>query len=468
MYKAIHLSAECYPIAKTGGLGDVVGALPKYLNKADYKTCVIAPRYNQKWNSENATVPVWHGRLTGEHYAVDYLIRKVIGVDYGFDVYLVDIPDLLFRENIYGYDDDPERFIFFQHAALDWVLSWEESPAVFHCHDHHTGLIPFMIDHCYKFSKLKGIKTVFTIHNGLYTGACRWTMAKYIPDFPFHLKGYLDWDDTINPLATGIKCCHYLTTVSRGYLDELKFDDNPMRWLYNEYWEKSRGIVNGIDNEVWNPKTDPSIVFPMKKDWDVFKQKNKEAICEAAGLNPELPLLVFIGRLVKEKGGELLPQAIGQFASQNQNMNFYILGSGVSHYEEQIRHISNVFSHHVTNYIGYNEALAHKLYAAADFLIMPSLMEPCGLNQLYAMRYATIPIVRSVGGLKDTVIDFGETNGYGIRFNNPNVGDMIYSMHRAVGLYADKEALKEIRSRITELNFSWEIAVKQYLDIYNN
>lgn len=468
MYKAVHLSAECYPVAKTGGLGDVVGALPKYLNQADFKTCVVLPRYNQKWNSENTTVPVWHGRLLSENYTVDYLIRKVTGVDYGFDLYLVDIPELLFRENIYGYEDDPERFIFFQHAALDWILSWEEKPSVFHCHDHHTGLIPFMINHCYKFSKLSGIKTVFTIHNGLYTGACRWTMGKYIPDFPYHLKGYLDWDDTINPLATGIKCCHTLTTVSRGYLEELKSDNGPMRWLYNEYWEKSIGIVNGIDNEVWNPKTDPSIVFPMKKDWNDFKQKNKAAICEAAGFNPELPLLVFIGRLVKEKGGELLAPAIGQFASQNPNMNFYILGSGGKSYEEQIRHISNVFSHHITNYIGYNEALAHKLYAAADFLIMPSLMEPCGLNQLYAMRYATIPIVRSVGGLKDTVVDISETNGYGIRFNNPDIGDIVHSMYRAVNLYADKELLEDIRTKITSLNFSWEIAVKQYLKIYNN
>ncbi|MBL7926391.1 MAG: glycogen synthase [Bacteroidia bacterium] len=466
-YRAVHFSAEVYPVAKTGGLGDVAGALPKYLNDAGCSTCVIMPRYNSKWDAANNTVPVHHGYMKSEHYGVDYMIRKSM-VDFGFDLYFVDLPYLLYRENLYGYSDDPERFLFFQHAALDWINTWAELPEILHCHDHHTGLIPFMVEHCYKFERMRGIKSVFTIHNALYTGACRWSMARYFPDFSYHLKGYLDWDEAINPLATGIKCSHKLTTVSRGYLDELKFGDNPMRWLFNEYWQKSYGIVNGIDNEVWDPANDSNIYYPLQKDWTEFKQKNKAALCETVNFNPDLPLMVFIGRLVKEKGGELLPQAIGQFVSQSKHMNFYILGSGVSHYEEQIKHISTIFNQNVTNYIGYNEALAHKLYAAADFLIMPSLTEPCGLNQLYAMRYATVPVVRAVGGLKDTVIDYGDADGYGIRFNNADAGDIIHSMHRAATLYHNNEQLNQIRQRISSFNYSWENAVKQYLEIYNN
>lgn len=467
MYKVVHLSAECYPIAKTGGLGDVVGALPKYLNQAGYKSCVVLPFYNQKWNQNNTTELVRSGNLQGHDYYMDYQIRKVTSADYGFDVFMVHIPEMLFRENVYGYGDDPVRFMFFQHAALDWINQWMESPSVLHCHDHHTGLIPFMVDHCFKFTKLRGIKTVFTIHNGLYTGACSWSLAKYIPDFSFQLKGYLDWGDTINPLAAGIKSCHYLTTVSHGYLDELKFTSGPMQWLYNEYWEKSKGIVNGIDNEVWNPATDNNIAFNLKNNLETFKQKNKAAFCESVNLNPMLPLMVFIGRLVQEKGGELLSQAIGQYFSRSGNMNFFVLGSGATQYEEQLKHLSIVFGGNVSCYIGYNEALAHQIYAAADFLIMPSLIEPCGLNQLYAMQYGTIPVVRSVGGLKDTVVDVGDYDGYGIRFNEFSVGDILYSMQRAADVFENKTAMKTIRTRITELNFSWEIAVKQYIEIYN-
>ncbi|MEO8147402.1 MAG: glycogen/starch synthase [Bacteroidia bacterium] len=468
MYQAIHLSAECYPIAKTGGLGDVVGALPKYLNLAGIKTCVIMPRYNQKWHANNLTAPVFKGLLKGEHFTIDYFIKGAVDSDLGFDVFFVDIPELLFRENVYSYDDDAMRFNFFQQAALDWICTWKEKPEVLHCHDHHTGLIPFMVKHCYKFSSLNGVKTVFTIHNALYTGAFYWADSIYLPEFPYQSRGLLEWENVINPLACAIKCCNRLTTVSQGYLDELKFGSNPMQWLYNEFWEKSRGIVNGIDTAVWNPETDEYLDEKLSINWGDFKSKNKKAICDSVGIDPELPLVIFIGRLLNEKGGEILTQAVGQFVSQNKSMSFYVLGSGVAHLEDQLKHLTAIFGRNVANYIGYNEALAHKLYAAADFLIMPSLVEPCGLNQMYAMRYATIPIVRSVGGLKDTVVDFGDWEGYGIRFSNANAGDIIHSLYRAFELYHDKEKLNQVRERLIRLDFSWTKAVNHYIEIYKN
>ena len=221
MYEAVHMAAECFPIAKVGGLGDVVGALPKYLNSAGIKTCVILPRYNQKWNANHKSLPIHHGELNGEHFRVKYFIKRFEDVDLGFDLFVVDIPDLLFRENVYGYRDDTMRFLFFQQAALDWISTWKKKPEVLHCHDHHTGLVPFMIQHCPKFSILNGIKTVFTIHNGLYTGAFPKALSKYFPDFSFQSAGFLEWDEVINPLAAGIKCCDRLTAVSGGYLEEL-------------------------------------------------------------------------------------------------------------------------------------------------------------------------------------------------------------------------------------------------------
>lgn len=466
MYQVIHFAAECYPIAKTGGLGDVVGALPKYLIKKGLHTAVFLPWYDQKWNHNNPVKHEWHGNLTGANYNVNYEIIKSENNNLGFDVFFVHIPDLLYRPNIYGYSDDPLRFLFFQHAALDFINTWDDKPGVFHCHDHHTGLIPFMIRHCYKFYGLQHIKTVFTIHNGLYTGAFSWSLSKYLPDFHERNMGFLDWSDTINPLATGVKCCDYMTTVSEGYLDELKFGENPLQRLYNETWMKSRGIVNGIDSDVWNPATDPYLENKMTKDIHEFKKANKLQICEASGFDPYLPLVVFIGRLVSEKGGLLIPDTIKRYLSFGQNINFYILGSGVNYIEDQLKECVYQFPKNSSVYIGYNEALAHQLYAAADFLLMPSLIEPCGLNQLYAMRYGTIPVVRRVGGLKDTVKDFGEWEGYGICFNNASIDDIVMSLYRGELLHKEVEKFKWIREYIIQLNYSWDVAVEKYIEIY--
>jgi starch synthase len=468
MYKIVHLAAECFPIAKTGGLGDVVGALPKYLNKAGAKSCVIIPNYNQKWNKNNKATVVWNGNLKGEFHNITYSVNQYENVKLGFDFFLIDIPDLLFRENVYGYADDPLRFLFFQQAVLDWVTNWPEKPSVFHCHDHHTGLVPFMIKNCPIYHSIRNIKTVFTIHNGLYTGAFDWSLSKFFPEFSYQMMGFLDWDSAINPMAAGIKCCDHLTTVSEGYLDELKFQPNPLQTLYNQYWQKSKGIVNGIDSEVWDPQTDENLENTFKGNWTDFKLKNKKALCKSSGLDPEFPLVVFIGRLVNEKGGELLPPAIGKYLSMNNKINFFILGSGSNYIEEQLKNVTQVFNKNISTFIGYNESLAHQLYAAADFLIMPSIIEPCGLNQLYAMRYATVPMVRSVGGLKDTVVDFGDVGGYGIRFNNASVDDILLSLHRATELYKDKQMLEQVRKRLVGLNFSWDKVVKIYLEIYKN
>lgn len=468
MYKATHLSAECYPIAKTGGLGDVVGALPKYLNQAGYPTCVVMPWYHLKWNDNNKTDLVFEGTLSGNHHHFAYYIRKIKDNSLGFDVYFVDIPYVLYREQIYGYNDDAYRFIFFQQAALDWMQTWKTKPEVIHCHDHHSGLTPFLIKHTNAYPTLQGVKTIFTIHNGLYTGAFPWEMAKFLPDFHYHSRGLLEWDGVINPLASAVKCADRHTTVSNGYLDELRFGDNPMQWVFNEYWERGSGIINGIDTEVWNPKSDVYLDIKLKRSWADFKKANKQSLCAEIGLDPNKPLFVFIGRLVPEKGAKILTQAIGQFLWHNQDLNFYILGSGSTDLENQIRNLAQQFPANVSNYIGYNEALAHRMYAAADFLLMPSLIEPCGLNQLYAMRYATIPMVRSVGGLKDTVVDFGDESGYGIRFDQANSHDLIYSFHRARALWNDEEILKTVRKRLVSLDFSWTTIVNRYIEIYKN
>src|SRR6476646_3199830 len=214
----IHVSAECYPVAKAGGLGDVVGALPKYQNKMGHLAKVVMPMYRTKFLYENEFEVVHKGGFGMSNYWFDYTVIKESTNILGFDLYLVDIFGLLDREKIYGYDDDTERFTAFQIAVVDWISKWKHRPYVVHVHDHQAALIPFMMQNCYAYRHLSYIQTVLTIHNAEYQGWMGWEKSGYIPDWDKWKWGALDWEKTINPLASGIKCAHKVTTVSPGYL----------------------------------------------------------------------------------------------------------------------------------------------------------------------------------------------------------------------------------------------------------
>ncbi|HMP94080.1 MAG TPA: glycogen/starch synthase, partial [Phnomibacter sp.] len=223
----VHISAECYPVAKAGGLGDVVGALPKYQNKLGHIAKVVMPMYRTKFLYENEWELVHEGGTSLGGNWFRYAVIKEKTGKLGFDLYLVDINGLLDRERVYGYDDDTERFTSFQIAVVHWLNQWQHRPDVVHVHDHHTGLIPFMMQHCYEFkNNLAGIKTVITIHNAQYQGWMGWNKSHYLPLYDTWKSGLLDWADTINPLASGIKCAHWVTTVSPSYLEELRYTAN--------------------------------------------------------------------------------------------------------------------------------------------------------------------------------------------------------------------------------------------------
>ncbi len=464
----IHVSAECYPVAKAGGLGDVVGALPKYQNLFGHIAKVVMPMYRTRFLAENEWDVVHKGYTNLGNYWFNYTVIKERTNKLGFDLYLVDINGLLDRERIYGYDDDAERFTAFQIAVVDWIAAWKHQPHVIHVHDHHTGLIPFMLRYCYRYQHLQDIPAVLTIHNAQYQGWMGWDKSIYIPAWDRWKAGMLDWQNNINPLASGIKCAWKVTTVSPTYLEELRFSANGLEALFEYEKGKCVGILNGIDTHVWDPQTDAYLNDHYGiSDVDEGKQKNKQSLCEQFGLNPEKPLIGFVGRLVGEKGADLLPQAIGDsFYYIGRKMNFLVLGSGFPQVEAQLRALSGLNHGDYNFYIGYHEGLSHLMYAAADFLLMPSRVEPCGLNQMYAMRYGAVPVVRNTGGLRDTVIDFGDPGGYGIRFNNAVVGDITQAIWRAVELYQEQSAMEEIRQRMMQIDFSWETSVMQYLDLY--
>ena len=464
----LHVSAECYPVAKAGGLGDVVGSLPKYLNMKGHNARVVMPMYRTKFLYQHEWEVVHKGYTNLGNWWFEFTVIKETEDTLGFELYLVDINGLLDREKVYGYSDDDERFTAFQISVLDWLNSWLEKPDLVHIHDHHTGLIPFMARHCYKYRPLAGIPMVLTIHNAQYQGIMGWQNSLFIPSWDSWKSGLLEWNNNINPLASAIKCSDIVTTVSPSYLEELKHMSNGLEALFEYEKGKCVGILNGIDLDVWDPSRDKYINNHFSiSNLDAGKAKNKMELCETFSLDFDKPVIGFIGRLVGEKGADLLPQVIkDSFLYIGRRMNFLILGSGFPEVEAELNDIKALANHDYNVYIGYNEGLSHLMYAGADFLLMPSRVEPCGLNQMYSMRYGTVPMVRKVGGLKDTVIDVGDPGGYGICYNNAIVGDITHGVYRAVELYRDKQKLSEMRNTMMELDFGWEKSVDQYVDIY--
>lgn len=468
----LHVSAECYPMAKAGGLGDVVGALPKYQNKLGHVAKVVIPMYRTKFLYENEWELVHEG---GQHlggYWFKYSVIKEKTNKLGFDLYLVDINGLLDREKIYGYDDDLQRFISFQLAVCDWVVHWQNKPNILHCHDHHTGLIPFMCSNAYAFRyQLDEVATVFTVHNGEYQGQFGWDKYELIPAYDPWQWGKLDWNNSINPMASAVKCARKVTTVSPSYMEELRQSAAGLEALFEYERGKCVGILNGIDNEVWDPETDKYIPAPYNADSFIKgKAAAKKQLCEQFGFDPEKPLFSFIGRLVGEKAADLLPDAIAKSVYDlDGRASFLVLGSGDFYIEDKLYHLGERLKGYSSVFIGYNEALSHVIYAGSDFLLMPSRVEPCGLNQMYALRYGTVPIVRNIGGLKDTIRDYGAKGGFGLTMEQSSVGDICYAVGRAIDLWENHtDKLEWMRGYMMGIDHSWDVSAQEYINLYES
>lgn len=473
--KVLHVSAECYPAAKAGGLGDVAGALPKYLSAAGVPTGVIIPRYRLKWFDEHQFHTVYKGAVRLHNYYVPFTIQRESSNALGFPFFVADIPGKFDRAGIYSdpggysYSDDVERYLSFQQAVLQWLLNSPGRPQLLHCHDHHTGLIPFMVRHCQEYRGLSWLPTVFTLHNGAYHGAFGWDNMYLLPAFDAEARGLLDWSGNINPLATAVKCAWRVTTVSPTYLKELQQGSSGgMEYLFQHEQHKCLGILNGIDTQAWNPASDSYLAAPLGEDIAAFKKANKEVLAQHFRLDPRRPLVSFVGRLVGEKGADLIPDLVHRVMHSEAELAFALLGAGNPGLEGVFNQLNQQYPGRFRAALEYNEGLAHLAYAGSDFLFMPSRTEPCGLNQMYAMTYGTIPVVRSVGGLKDTVPDIGEPNGIGrgIRFNQFSLDDGQLALYRAVQLYHNQPIFEEVRRRIMQTNFSWEKSAGAYIDIY--
>lgn len=467
--KVFHLSVECFPVAKVGGLADVVGALPKYQREMGIDAAVIMPYFQRKFVRDHDFDIIAKGDFYQGSILLNYEVLKEKQDTLGFPLYLIRIPGLLDREEVYCYADEADQWIAFQHAFLHYIKSNSIFPDIIHCHDHHVGLIPFLTRHSIDFKVFDKVKTVFTVHNGQYQGWMNWNKGIILPAFDTWKWGLLDWDGLINPLATAIKCCDAYTTVSEGYLTELFQDANGLQNLFYDERQKATGIVNGIDTAYWDPAIDAQI----KANYEIAsveegKKKNKEMLCSTYGLDPTLPLLSFIGRFAGEKGADILPEIVEELIpEQSGKLNIFILGSGDPEIQAHIAELSDRFEQGLAVYLGYNEELAHQVYAASDLLIMPSRVEPCGLNQLYALKYGTIPVVRNIGGLKDTVIDV-EEGGYGFKFEEVDAAQAVEAVDRALCYISNSENLSQLRERAMNLDFSWGKSAGKYIELYNH
>lgn len=466
--KIFHLSVECFPVAKVGGLADVVGALPRYQRHLGLDASVVMPWYDRPFLAEQDWDLTAEGVFFQGSERLEYTVYRETKDILGFPLYVVRIAGKLDRKEVYGYEDEAEQWIAFQHAFLHWINQMEDLPDVIHCHDHHTGLVPFLLGYGNDFRQLSAIRTVFTVHNGQYQGWMNWNKGILLPSFDTWKWGLLDWDGVINPLAAAVKCADAYTTVSEGYLQELFVEANGLQALFRHEAAKAHGIVNGIDVAYWNPAVDKLIPHQYTvSDAVTGKKRNKAAFCARVGLPQDRPLLSYIGRFAAEKGADLLPEVIGGLLSAGEReIAVFVLGSGDREIQERLTEAAERYAGRLAVYFGYNEVLAHEVYAASDMLLMPSRVEPCGLNQLYALQYGTIPIVRNIGGLRDTVKDISSRDGYGFVFDSLRTDEIVDSIGRAMAYFEGKD-WREIQKRAMLLDFSWDKSAQKYMELYN-
>lgn len=474
MKKVLHISSECYPAAKAGGMGDVVGALPIYLPTYAIEASVILPKYKNKWFKNQSFKSIHKGTFLLGERKISYHIERLKKGGLAFPFYCVDLPGLFDRESIYlgpdghGYADEPARNIAFQISILEWLVHDKTKFHILHSHDHMTGLIPFFIQYGDNYSSLKDIPTVFTIHNGQYRGVFDWKVATMFPNYNADYNGLLDWDGHINSQATAIKCAWAINTVSPTYMNELQKDSDTLTSLMRDEKHKSIGILNGVDTKLWNPETDTYLdVHLNNKNWKKFKTHHKHDLIKKYDLKTRRPLISYIGRLAHQKGVDIIIKAIENLLQKKESINFIILGTGDKALEVQLKKLANKYQRDIAGIIDYDEGLARQIYAASDFLMMPSRFEPCGLNQMYAMRYGTIPIVRSIGGLKDTVPDV-LAEGNGIAFENASASDLQIALIRAKDMYKSKKTFLKLRNKIVDLDFSWNGSASKYAALYQN
>jgi starch synthase len=463
------LSAEAVPYSKTGGLGDVAGALPKALKQVGVDALLVTPCYRQTkgeylWRVALDDLWVdWRGR--------QYRAKVFYSEANGSPTFLIDAPEYFHRDSIYGYREDHERFAFFNHAALLLLKRIGPAPDIVHLNDWHCGFAAVEIAHLrYWDSYWANTRTVFSVHNLAYQGVFDagelWQFG-FGSDFE---RNSFMFNGAASAMKAGLSASDMLSTVSRRYSYEIQQSENGygLDWLLRLRSNRLIGITNGIDYDVWNPETDAE----LSSHYNLFnldgKRECKRALLREFLLPEDLdrPIFAIVTRLTSQKGIELIQQVAGELLATG--AYFVALGSGDSSYENFLQQLRDYAPQQVGIFKGYNESLAHKIEAGADMFLMPSRFEPCGLNQMYSLRYGTVPIVRAVGGLDDTVQNYDRVNnkGNGFKFNAFRADRFLEKIYEAIFAYAEPETWRKIQINGMQIDNSWENAARNYVRLY--
>ena len=470
--KVLYVASEALPFMASGGLGDVAGSLPQALRKRLIGCRVVMPLYDtikQELKDKmtfvtNISVPVaWRRQYCGIFQA------KHEGVIY----YLIDNQYYFKRDTIYGHYDDAERFTFFARAVLEILPVVDFKPDIIHCNDWQSALTPVFYTTLYsKDPWYQGIKTVFTIHNIQYQGTYGMELVGDVIGLNPADTSVVEYDGDVNFMKGAIECADKVTTVSPSYAGEIldPWYSHGLDTILRERQWKLQGILNGIDVDNYNPETDKAIVKNYTvKDVKAGKAENKKSLQKEMGLpqRADTPIIGLVSRLVSHKGLDLIKGILDELLSTT-DVQVAVLGSGDWQYENFFREMQAKYPDKLAVTIGFIPALSRKVYAGSDLFLMPSKSEPCGLSQMIALRYGTVPIVRETGGLRDSITDSGDGQGNGFTFKTYNAHDMLGAIRRATAAYWDKDNWDVLVERAMNCDLSWGKSANEYIKMYKD
>lgn len=470
--KILFAVSECVPFIKSGGLADVAGALPKELQRLGVDVRVMLPKYQlipdeyKKKMTKIAEfiVPVgWRNQYCG----IEELEYE--GVTY----YFIDNEYYFKRSQMYGDYDEGEQFAYFNRAILESIKKIEFYPDVIHCHDWHTGMVPFLLNEQYRqIEGFESIRTVFTIHNLQFQGIFPSGIIEDLfgLDHSYFNTEQLEFHGNVSFMKAALISADKITTVSPTYMNEIQtaYFGEKLDGVLRERSADLVGILNGIDNDLYNPENDSALIAPYGPQDYIARQKNKRELQRMFELpeDNETPLIAMVTRLTKQKGLELVRGVFHEIMATGAQL--IVLGTGDREFEYFFDQMSAQYQNQCKVFIGFDESMAHKVYAGADLFLMPSKFEPCGLSQLIALRYGSIPIVRETGGLNDTVksynLETGEGNGF--TFTNFNAHDMLFTINRALEVYKDSTEWNKLVESVMQMDFSWAQSAKIYQQLY--
>jgi starch synthase len=485
-YKIWYLSTEVSPFAKTGGLGDVCSSFPKALKTKDYEIRATMPKYkiiNERKYILREVIRLKEIPVTINGVTKIVSAKSAFLPDSKVQIYFVDIPEYFGRIGLYSdkqtgkdYEDNAQRFAYFCKGTIEIlkILSWK--PDIIHCNDWQTAFVPIYLKTLYKDDEFyQGIKTVFTIHNLAFQGSFDIETAKSIDidpslienDGPAGKSGYL------NLVKGAINYSDWVTTVSEKYADEISTSPDygyGLEDFINKNKSKFTGILNGVDYSVWAPAKDKYIPFKYSKENLQGKEQNKQALLTRVNMpfTENTPLIGIIARIVDQKGFDLLVEALDSLLELE--LQIIILGTGDKNLENEIETYQKKYPNKISLNKAFDETLAHMIEAGSDFFLMPSKFEPCGMNQIYSLKYGTLPIVFKTGGLADTIseLDEKEKTGNGFTFDKYTSKEMIRVIKKALKFFKNKGLWSETQDRIMQEDFSWDNSIDKYSDVYEN